>query len=293
MYIHDIYVLGESSSFELKTREEAVVDLELEKVPPCYHTLLTGKVLYRDLPISKATVMVMDNNYRPLSSTVTDENGIYRFYNMLKPGKYKVIASASKYETSNTKIVLIRYEEVTRLSFTLKKSLLFDNGIVYGKVLETESGKPVEDAGIYLKSLACEDNTIYKTMSNHNGQYLIYNILPESYKMIVQKEGYMEAEPSIIKIEKQSRIVLYFDLIKKSHNDKNTISGRITFYEKPLPGVPVFLYRLDKEETEKIVQIQETNENGLYLFSNVKSGTYLVKGKLQNSVIYEKSFIIS
>jgi hypothetical protein len=40
------------------------------------------------------------------------------------------------------------------------------------------------------------------------------------------------------------------------------------------------------------VQVQESNENGLFLFANVESGIYLVKGKQQNHVIYEKSFLI-
>lgn len=293
MYIHDIYVLGQSSSFELKTREEAVVDLKLKKVQSCCHTLFTGKVLCRDSPIKNATVMVMDNNCSPLSSAVTDRNGIFRFNNILKPGMYKVIASANEYGPSETKTVLINYNEATKLTFTLKKSLISVNGIVYGKVLESGSRKPVEDAEICLKSLNCDHNMIYKTKSNHNGQYLIYNIFPENYIIMVQKEGYMSAEPLIIKIERKSRLILYFDLIKSSANYMNSISGRIIMNKEPITKLPVFLYLLDKEKNEKIVQIQETNDNGIYLFPNVESGSYLVKSKLQNRVIYEKSFIIS
>ena len=44
MYQYDIYILGVSDSFKLKARENAIVNLELKKVPPCYHTLLSGKV---------------------------------------------------------------------------------------------------------------------------------------------------------------------------------------------------------------------------------------------------------
>lgn len=291
MFFHDIYVLGASDSFEIMTHEEVTVNLELERIPPCYHTLFTGKVLYKDLPIRNATVMVMDCNCCPVSSTVTDENGIYRFRNILKPGKYKVIASKIGYNTSDIKIILINQDEVTNLSFSLKKSSIFVNGIVYGKILEAGSGKPIEDADIYLKSLDA-DETIYKTMSNCNGQYLIYNILPNNYKIVIQKQGYMVTEPFLLKIEKYDRICLYFDLIRDTNDCKNTISGMITFDEKPISKVAVFLYLLDKQENEKIVQIQETNKNGLFLFSNVERGSYLVKGKQQNSIIYEKSFAI-
>jgi hypothetical protein len=120
----------------------------------------------------------------------------------------------------------------------------------------------------------------------------MYNILPNNYKMVIQKQGYMVTEPLEIKINKYSRICLYFDLIRDFNECKNTISGIITFDEKPISKVGVFLYLLEKEKNEKIVQIQETNENGLFLFSNLESGSYLVKGKMQDSIIYEKSFTI-
>lgn len=292
MFIHDIYVLEESVSFEIKTHEEATINLELEKVPPCYHTCLSGEILYKDIPIKNATVMVMDINCSPLSSTITDENGKYGFCNLLKPGKYRVVASAIGYNVSNVKNILINQNEETKLSFMLKKSLIFINGIVYGKIIEAGSRAPIEEAEIYLKSSEDNCETIYKTMSNHSGQYLIYDILPNYYKMTIQKHGYMVAEPIEIKIEKYDRINLFFDLIRNSTDCKNTISGMITFEENPIPNVAVFLYLLDQQEKEKIVQIQETNEYGFFLFSNVETGFYLVKGKQQNSVIYEKSFTI-
>lgn len=291
MLNHDIYILGESDPFEIKTQEEVTVNLELEKAPFCYHTLLTGKVLSRNLPIRNATVMVLDENCSPLASAITDENGIYKFINVLKPGRYKVIASAIGYNTSDIKTILINQHEVTKLSFTLKKSSIFVNGIIYGKILESGSRKPIEAAEIYLKAKDT-DETIYITMSNHNGQYLLYNVLPNNYKLVIKKQGYMSTEPYVLKVEKFDRICLYFDLIKEPCDYKNTISGKITCNETPISKAAVFLYLLDKEDNEKIVQIQETNENGIYLFSNVESGNYLVKGKQQNDVIYEKCYTI-
>ena len=293
MVIHDIYILGESDSFEIKTNEEITVNMELEKTPPCYHTLLTGKVFNKESSIRNATVMVMDDNYVPLLSTITDETGIYKFSNILKPGKYKVVASAIGYRTSEIKTVYINQNEISKLSFILKKSEMFVNGIVYGKILEAGSRKPIEDADLYLKSYEDDDQTIYKTKSNQSGQYLLYNIMAGKYKMIVQKKGYITTEPVILEIEKHNRIILYFDLIRKSEDYNNTISGTVIHDKRPIPRVAVFLYRLDKQETEKIIQIQETNDNGLFLFSNVESGSYVVKGKMQNNVIYEHAFTIN
>ncbi|MFA9466103.1 MAG: carboxypeptidase regulatory-like domain-containing protein [Velocimicrobium sp.] len=216
MFVHDMYVLGESDPFEIKMREEATVNLELKKVTPCYHTSLVGNVCYRNLPIRNATVMVLDENCSPLSSTTTDENGRYRFCSIIKPGKYKVIATAIGYNTSNMKTICISKNIVTRLSFTLKKSWIVANGIVYGKILEAGSKKAIEGANVYLKASKDDCEMIYKTISNHGGQYLIYDIWPNNYKIIIEKKDYMVTEPIELKIEKYNRICLYFDLIKDS-----------------------------------------------------------------------------
>lgn len=291
MYINDIYFLEESDPFEIKTNEEATINLELIKVPSCFHTLLSGKVFSKDQTISNALVMVLDNNNNTISTAITDSKGNYKFKNILKPGKYKAIASAIGYCTSNENTVLIKPHEVTKLSFTLQKSLISSNGIVYGKILEACSREPITGAKVYLKSLDNHYKTVYNTLSNHSGQYIIYNILPNNYKMIIKKHGYTETELPLLKIEKHDRISLYFDLIRNSY-DYYTISGVITVDNTPISNVAVFLYRLDNQKNENIVQVQETNSNGFYLFANVEAGSYLVKGTQQDSVIYEKFFTV-
>lgn len=291
MFIYDIYNLGESNPFEIKTHEEASVDLELVKTSPCCHTLLSGIVLSKCLPLKNASVMVLDNEFKPISSTLTDANGEYSFCNILEPGIYNIIASAIGYKTSNIKTILIYPDELTKLSFTLKKNLISVNGIVYGKILEAGNRKPIVDAEVYLKSLDDSCNTMYKTFSNNNGQYLIYNILPNEYSLIIKKQGYLKTEMSYLKIEKYDRVSLFFDLIRYSNNS-NSICGMITSDNIPIPKADVFLYEINNQNEERIVQEQMTNNIGLFLFLNVESGLYLVKGKLQNSVVYEKLFSI-
>lgn len=229
MFRHNIYVLGESDPFVIKEHEDVKVNLELKNISPCYHTIFTGKVLYMGMPLRNATVMVMDENSNTVSNTITDANGIYKFSNILKPGKYKVIASSTGYDTSNTKTIIINSDEVTKLSFSLKKSAIFANGIVYGRILETESKKPIENAEVYLKSLG-NDEIIYKTTSNHNGQYMIYNVLPNNYKILIQKQGYIVIKSKVIEINKSShRICLDFYLIKNFEECKNIIIAMALF----------------------------------------------------------------
>ena len=292
MFFKDIYVLKESNPFKIRMHDEVTVNLALEKQPPCYHTRLSGKVFYKGFPIKNATVLVMDHDCNPVQSTITDENGIYSFCNVLEPGNYKVIASATGYNTSAVKTVDIYQNKSVKLAFCLTKSVIFKNGIVYGKVLEAGSGNPIKDADICIYSIRTGCETVYQTASNYGGQYLIYNIFPDVYEMVVKKRGYVEAAPIALKIEKYGHIILYVDLIRDPDYCANSISGMITFEHDPIQKAAVFLYLLNQRGNEKIVQVQETNEDGLYLFSNVEAGSYLVKGKLQDNVIYEKSFVI-
>ncbi len=284
MLIHDIYLLGESDPFSVKNREEVSVNLELKKAPPCYSTLLTGEVLCGHLPIKNASVLVMDEYYAPLTSSLTDERGIFKFVNVLKPGMYYAAASAAGYVTSDAKTVNIRPNETSRLSFALKRNHMYVKGLIYGKVLESGSGKPIEGADVHLKSLK-PAGAAYKTRSNRTGQYLIYGIIPDEYKMTVQKQCYIPAEPVTLTVEKHSRICMYFDLIRTASECKNTISGVIRCGEEPIREAAVFLYSIDRERNERIVQMQETNENGLFLFANVESGAYIVKGNVRGQRI--------
>ncbi|OYP49891.1 hypothetical protein CG709_02735, partial [Lachnotalea glycerini] len=189
--------------------------------------------------------------------------------------------------------VCIKENEVIQQSFELERSIIYENGIVYGKILENCSKKPIDDAKIYLKSIDDIDHVFYFTTSNHNGQFLIYNVLPDIYIIEVKKQGYIFTKPLEITVEKFDRISLYFDLIKENASSNNTISGFVTSNTKAVIEAVVILYRLDEFACEKVIQIQKTNECGFYFFANIDKGSYLVKAKLQNDVIYEEQFIVS
>jgi hypothetical protein len=291
MFINDIYILKDSDPFEIKAQEEATINLELVKSPPCYQTLLVGKVLYQCSPIKNATVIALANKGSLRYSTETDENGTYRLRNILEPGKYNVTVSVIGYKTSLTKTILVSENQVASLSFEMKKSSIAKNGIIYGKILESGSRRPIEDACIYLKSVENCKEVLYKTKSNQSGQYLIYNILPNVYQIEIEKQGYMVTDSMELKVDKFDRLQLYFDLIRATKCN-NTISGTITHKEQIIHRAAVFLYRFDKEGIEILVQTQETNELGVFLFTNVEPGSYLLKAKSQNREVFEEHYQI-
>ncbi|MDD7795515.1 MSCRAMM family protein [Clostridium sp. 'White wine YQ'] len=292
MIIKDVYILTDSDSVVINENEEVTVNLDLLELPPCYDTLLIGKVVDRGAPIANATVKVFDENFNPLFHTNTDENGIFKFKNLLYPGEYEVIASANYYMTSMSRKVRIRKDEVTKIALTLKKHPSLANGIVYGKVLEEVTLKPISNAMISMKPLEEGCRVIYKTTSNSRGQYLIYNVSPNKYTIEVERNGYNSQEPIEISVEKYEYALLNLYLLKNYNDYKGTISGIITSKNSVVSDAEVFLYEIDNNGDERIVQVQVTNEDGVYLFSNIEGGDYIVKAKLQNGEYFEKNIEI-
>jgi hypothetical protein len=215
VFIKDSYLLTASQTFELKDMQEITINIKLTKISPCYHTLLTGSVLHKNKPIKRAVVKVFDCKYNPLFHTMTNSRGVYQFKNILAPGMYKVVAAMEGYQTSRMRNIKIKANKVIRKSFNLKKCSYFMNGILYGKVIEVESRKPIEGASLYLKDKC---GMVYKTMSNKDGQYIFYNIQPNKYELIVMKHRYISSNNKL-SIDRNDRIMLNVDL-KKQCNHK-------------------------------------------------------------------------
>ncbi|MDS0527995.1 carboxypeptidase-like regulatory domain-containing protein [Clostridium sp. SHJSY1] len=292
MLIEDKYILKDSNPFNIHLNEEATINLELEKSTTYHNTILKGKVFDRNSPISNATVSVFDRHLNPLAHTTTNENGIYSFTNLLSPGEYKVIASAKYYATSLTKYVVIRPNDISELSFSLKTSSALVNGLVYGKVMREGTNIVIPDVKISIKSSDDSKSNIYETTSNNNGQYIIYDILPYEYILEASKPGYIFPIPIKFTVNKFNLIPQNINLILDTNNSSGMISGTILYNRVPVSNTVVFLYQLDDIGNEVIVQVQVTNKYGIYLFSDVEKGSYMVKCKLQSGEDYKRSITI-
>jgi uncharacterized surface anchored protein len=209
MFIKDSYLLAASHTFELKDMQEVTVNIALNKVPPCYYTLLTGRVLHRRKPIKGAVVKIFDCKYNPLFHAVTNSRGMYQFHNVLPPGKYKVVAAADGYQTSRVRRIKLKKKRVVKESFHLRRCPLYMGGVIYGKVREVKSRESIEGATVYLRD---ERGLIYKTTSNKEGQYIIYSIRPNKYKLTVKKHGYVTSKSLEFTVNKNDRIMLPVDL---------------------------------------------------------------------------------
>jgi hypothetical protein len=141
MLIKDSYLLAASNLFEIKGRQEVTVNIKLTKVPPCYHTILKGRVLHKNIPIKGAMVKVFDCKYNLLFHTMTNCRGKYQFHNILAPGIYKLAASADGYRTSRMRKIRIMAYRVTKKTFYLKKCVSFKNCIVFSRHCDCHSKK--------------------------------------------------------------------------------------------------------------------------------------------------------
>lgn len=206
MVIKDSYILKESASFDIKEREEITIDLELVRIPPCYHTLLIGKVLCYNYPVMNATVLILDCKGSPCYHTTTDEYGIYRVRHILVPGIHRVIVSAVGYHTSLSKTVYVCEYNITYLSFQMEQNIRDTYGVFFGQILEYGTWIPMNGVEIYLKSVECGKEILYRTRSNYNGFYLIYEILPNSYQLELRRHGFKATDSLDMEINEYDHI---------------------------------------------------------------------------------------
>jgi len=214
MFIKSLYILKASNSFKIELNKEVTVNLGLKKIPPCFHTLLAGCVFNKNLPLKNATVLVFDKCFKPMFHAVTNEYGVYQFRNLLRPGEYNIIAKAKGYKTSVSKHIQIKSNKIIKLSFSLKKELPFRNGIVYGKIFDERCKKAIKNVTVCLVSYMDNCKIIYKAQTNCCGQYLIYNILPGKYKMIIKKQGYKSSNQIRLTISSDDCMALNIGLLR-------------------------------------------------------------------------------
>ncbi|WP_040214317.1 MSCRAMM family protein [Clostridium polynesiense] len=283
------YYLGSSEIFSLKPGENYNCSLTLEECKTKYNTIVVGRVLQGVNPLEEALILITNKESKVLYETYSDSNGIFLFKEIVPKGDYRIVASCPCYKTSEPQNVSIVENTPVKVYFNLKEDASSARGIIYGTVKEAFTGNAVVNARIYLnyknRNIKSSDS-----ISNSKGEYIIYNILPGEYILQAEFENYQPSPPISIKIEEKNKIPV--DIIL---NNSPGVTGSITDVIKgPLPqesAVPVFLYEL-RDNKEILKEIQTTNSEGLYVFSNLGPGIYKVKANLLTQGEYEKEFTL-
>lgn len=279
MPIKDSFYLQRSDSFYLEPREEVTINLSLTRVPDEPNTIFIGMVTDECCePIPDATVKVFNLEYVPIEHTITNEHGKFCFNNILSPGKYIVIAVAENFKVSMSCMITIIPNIEIKQTIKLYKNDILYSGTVYGNVID-DTGNVLSNATV---TIYChnEPETIFAiTYSNSDGEYLVYGLKKGQYLIKAEKKGYTVPD-KVSFIIRQINEFVSLDLLMyaESSMQRGTISGKIKSKGLVVPNAVVALYKID-DEKHTLVQIKEANKEGVYLFSEVSPGEYLVKSK--------------
>lgn len=266
----DITQLHQSKTFSIKPFEEKRIDLALQKLAPPPQTLLYGKVIYGKKAIVGATVEVLSLDFNPLYHTITNFNGVYEVKKILKPGKYKLVASAKGYTISP--VMTFQINSKLHIDLEIKKEPLKKGGTLYGIIVDSVTQKPLPKVEISLQSK--KDPACYTSViSNQNGQYLISALPPGEYFLRANLLGYQPSMEVIILIDEGQFVKSDLFLTPDPVISLGTISGIVENFHSYKEAI-VALYKIENNN-EILVQLKSLTSN-FYFFTNIEPGTYMV-----------------
>lgn len=283
------YYLADSGIFSLNPGDSSVINLSLKHLTNRHNTIVAGRVLDKNLPIESAVVIITDSSFKELFKASTDFNGIFLFKEIVPSGEYRIISSAPGFKASESQALKVVEDSVSKVFFNLSRESYSTKGIIYGKVQDIATGKPLSNARIYL-SFKNRNIKSSDSVTNSSGEYIIYNISPGEYIVQAEAPGYESSLPITIRIEDNSIIPIDI-VLSNTASTLGTISGTIRNSVLSSRGVPVFLYKVENNR-DILREVQSTNNSGDYLFTNLLPGIYKIKTSYLKDGEYEETYII-
>lgn len=279
MAIKDIYLLKRSEPFILGPSQEATVDLSLEKAPHALCTILTGVVTGKCGPIEGATVKVLDRNNKPVAHTVTEHKGEFIFENILPPGAYKVLATAEGYKVSSVYRLRLEPRKPVSIHIRLEVSDFINHATVYG-VVYSEANLGLANAEVLITDY--DKPAFYEayTQTNADGEFLVYGLKPKKYWVSASKEGFISPQKISVELAPNEKACVNLVMYPDQSPSNGTVCGVIDSFGQGVSNAVAALYKVE-ESGHTLMATKETNENGFYLFPNVKPGEYLIKSKIE------------
>jgi len=167
--------------------------------------------------------------------------------------------------------ITVSLGEETVTNFMMSESEITNGSIISGKVESAGSALP----GVLV--VAENNQTAISSVSDGEGNYYIYNVIPGDYEIRGWLSGYNSSSQSV-SVTANSELQ---DINLELTNDANaSVSGVITFLATENVEVDVSLVHPKTKET--IPGLSSITEGGNYLFSNVPDGTYLGRASYAN-----------
>lgn len=289
MATNKAYYVESSQNFSLKAGENINIDVKLKSCDGKCNTIIAGRVLKDVNPIENAFISITNSQYNILYTAFTDVNGIFIFKETVPQGEYKITASYLGFKTTEAQNIIVTENVPVKLYFNLTEDPAFTKGIIYGLIKDITENKSIANSRIYLnyknRNIKASDS-----ISNLKGEYIIYNILPGEYVLQAEAQNYNPSFPINIKIEENSKIPVDITL-NTTPPILGSISGVVKINSLPQRSIPVFLYEI-KQTNEILKEVQSTNSEGFYVFSNLNPGVYRAKASLLDKGEYEKLFTV-
>jgi hypothetical protein len=274
------YLLGRSSQFTLTTAGENQTNLTLDSNPTLNYATIFTTVTAGTTPVFNALVQILSSSGNPVGSQFTNALG-QAASNQLANGVYQVVASAPTYVTSDPVTANLTGTGCVTVSISLTADPRAAFNTIYGLVLDNASGSRLTNATVTLTDSLGQITA--STLTNSEGQYLLYEISNGSYTISTSRGGYTASAPLPITVSGSQIAQTNLSLAPETATE-GTVQGLITDQNGAfLAGASVGLYSV-ADSTETLAQTTFANDNGFYLFGNVAAGTYLVKAKVDTLV---------
>lgn len=280
----DSYLIKKSADVTLTVgQEQEVAPLELTQNSSAGDSSITGTVTSGGLAIADATVKVFDDTGTPVAHASTSALGEYTVID-LGAGDYDVTVIKNGYLLPVATPVTLADHAVTTVDLTINIDPNASLNKIYGIISDSSTTAGIENARVILTKLVVGVVTeVAETITNSDGEFIIYDLANGDYSIFATKQGYYSSDPADLSVTGGVLSVSDISLVGNPEDLKGTISGVVTDSATPTPAVLanalVGLYSV-VAGAETLIATSVTNADGRYLFAGVDAGTYLVKAKV-------------
>ncbi|MFC7370131.1 beta strand repeat-containing protein [Fictibacillus iocasae] len=215
------------------------------------------------VPIPNALVQVFDSLNNLIGTALTDENGDYIVEN-LPAGSFRVVVSATGFQSQNTGIVLVPGQDLTDVNFALVSAGA--PGILTGQVT-SDTGAVIPGAEIILRDQ--NGFVVGVEVADSNGNFTFEALSAGTYSVTVTADGF-GAFAAVVSIVSGETTLLNPVL----ESDPGFITGTITNADTGAP-LPETLVRIVDANGNVIAELI-TDANGNFTSPGLAAGSYTV-----------------
>jgi hypothetical protein len=231
-----------------------------------------------DTPLGESRIIVFNADTNEPVGEIIKSGDDGQFSIALNPGNYYIRISRQGYIDSPPKGITavpftVTIGETDEQIIELYASDLTNLGIISGKVTEGENPVP----GVLVVGLQTTGDDGYSSITDQNGEYVIYNIPANTYNVKAWISDYNsnEVDATISNDSETSNID-----IALTSGALNTITGQVRNLASENIDVDVALIHRITRET--IPGLTTQSENQVYTISGIPDGVYVARATFEN-----------